>query len=471
MQLFEPGFEPSQGLVVIAREEPDDAPFALGNQFLGVGDLLLDRLIATNVEHGIPGLLGRPGDGLPRGLQRAQVALNLPCPAVDGLGIQAGRHGSSVHRPALILQGLDVGVLRRGEDVQLAVELFDGLDRVLADLVEGLDDLCDVPSGLLRPGQRGLGDFHVHGAQRVAGGSQLRENPCGRTNGPARCRHLVGHISQLVGGQPSGVAVLYQRIGESLGLFRALVVGNSQNASSCCSCCERVDQAGDVAAHGSCSRADAAKHVLQLAALLKQNSERGLAGLEADRDVGELSWKAAHCCAVGLSRHASPVHAVGCPADLCTRLADACCIFFECVRIHQTGTPEPRKALLLRIQAIQSGYRRVYLPKQLRKLAALLIQASGYLIGRLACGFASALHALERTGQIIRIAPGAPGVNRYGKAGFLRHCALRRQRLLGLDVDSAAAWAFSFCSSQCLRNWSSRAKTAASNSSRHIADG
>ncbi|AOV02373.1 hypothetical protein BI380_14030 [Delftia tsuruhatensis] len=58
---------------------------------------------------------------------------------------------------------------------------------------------------------------------------------------------------------------------------------------------ERVHQASDVAAQGSRSWPYTSEHVLQLAALLKENSQRRLPALERDENVGELGRNAAQC--------------------------------------------------------------------------------------------------------------------------------------------------------------------------------
>ncbi|MNJ46808.1 hypothetical protein D3C77_419470 [compost metagenome] len=124
--------------------------------------MLLKRLVTANVQHRVPGFLGKPGDRLPGRFQGTKVSLNLLGSTTDLLGVKACGHLRRPHGVALLLQGNDVGVLRGGQDVQFSVELLDCLDRAFRDVVERLHNLADVSTGLLRPYQRGLGDLRVH---------------------------------------------------------------------------------------------------------------------------------------------------------------------------------------------------------------------------------------------------------------------------------------------------------------------
>ncbi|MNP51456.1 hypothetical protein D3C76_1457760 [compost metagenome] len=139
-----------------------NALFGIRNFALYFRKLLLQGFIAANVQHRVPGFLGKPGDRLPGRFQGAEVSLDLLGSTADLLGVKACGHLRRPHGVALLLQRNDVGVLRGGQNVQLSVELLDCLDRAFRDVVERLHDLVDVSTGLLRPGQRGLGDLRVH---------------------------------------------------------------------------------------------------------------------------------------------------------------------------------------------------------------------------------------------------------------------------------------------------------------------
>ncbi|MNP13098.1 hypothetical protein D3C76_1053650 [compost metagenome] len=180
----------------------------------------------------------------------------------------------------------------------------------------------------------------------------------------------------MVGAQACSISILDQRIGEPLGFLGALVVGQSQYAGRCRRRRERIDQAKDVAAHSPGRRPDAAEHVLQLTTLLEEHGQRGLATLQADRDVGELGRQAAQGILIGLGRHSGLVHAGRCAPQLFPGILQASGVFLECVRVEQSGLVELAQLFLHRIQAVERGHRGVDLPNQAGQLLALLLERS-----------------------------------------------------------------------------------------------
>ena len=79
---------------------------------------------------------------------------------------------------------------------------------------------------------------------------------------------------ELPDGRAGGVAGQDDGLGEGVGLFAALVVGERKNTSGASGNRERVDKARDVAAERLRCRSDAAKRVFELTALLEKDRQR-----------------------------------------------------------------------------------------------------------------------------------------------------------------------------------------------------
>ncbi|MNJ36367.1 hypothetical protein D3C77_311520 [compost metagenome] len=128
---------------------------------------------------------------------------------------------------------------------------------------------------------------------------------------------------------------------------------------------EWVDQAQNVAAHCSGRRGDSAKHILELAALLKEHRQRSLPALEAHSDVGELGRYPAKSSVIGFRRHPGLVHAVRCFAQRIPHRVDSLRVLDECVALNDPGLLELGQTLLHIVQPTQGCGGRIDLAQQL----------------------------------------------------------------------------------------------------------
>ncbi len=106
-----------------------------------------------------------------------------------------------------------------------------------------------------------------------------------------------------------------------------MVVGIAQCRCRPSSKGEGVDEPGDVPAQCAGSGANAAKHVLELAALLQQDSHRLLARLEAYKNIRHLRRDVAQGHGSLSGRHAEPIHGFG----------SGPLLFSRCVKLGQVG--------------------------------------------------------------------------------------------------------------------------------------
>ncbi|MNJ36393.1 hypothetical protein D3C77_311790 [compost metagenome] len=167
----------------------------VGNLLLQLGNGLafaLDALppdTGKGVEDFVRGVL----DVEPAAFNQTKVLANLGCALPHGFGIGALCQVGSGDSIALVRQGLDLGIHRRGKESVLLVQFDNAGDRVLAKLDELGDRLlyCFAGNPLHLDGCRG--DQLQVACGIHSRGRELRQRPNSLTK---RSGHLVGRFSQ-----------------------------------------------------------------------------------------------------------------------------------------------------------------------------------------------------------------------------------------------------------------------------------
>ena len=198
------------------------------------------------------------------------------------------RSGGRFLRAALRLQCCDVVVNLGGQEVVLLVQFHERVNGFFPKIREVTHQLFDAA-----PGHFGSSDHPSQGdGQVVATDSACLGQGHGSVPGIAilACdlANLIGQLSNACGRKARSATGRVDSIEVSVGLLRALVVGQSQAAHGSGSKGVGVDQRGDTGGQATQRRHDTTEHVLQLATLLEQDCQRGLATLERDHDVGKL---------------------------------------------------------------------------------------------------------------------------------------------------------------------------------------
>ena len=141
----------------------------------------------------------------------------------------------------------------------------------------------------------GLSSFFQQFGADLAGGRQRGQRLGGLSLRPHNATDFqrVGLELGCVG--PCGVSGGDQSLVVGVSLRAALLVCQRQSNTSRSRYGERVNQSYDVAAQCARRSPSAAKHILQLAALLQKYRQRLLPTLQAGDDVGELRWHSAQC--------------------------------------------------------------------------------------------------------------------------------------------------------------------------------
>jgi hypothetical protein len=203
------------------------------DHLLLVGDLLLQGLLAADGEHRVPGLAGRGGHALPGPFQRAGLVDHLAGAVLHGLGGGFLGQGDSFFLLALLLQGLDLPVDRRGEEVVGLVHLQDRLDRILADVRKRLHQRVGIRDAGLGHRRDRAGHAFDLALGHLAGGSQPGQD-VGVAGLGARHHIEAGrHLGQLVGRHAGDVAGQGQGLAVFLALVAALQKGQRQHAGAC----------------------------------------------------------------------------------------------------------------------------------------------------------------------------------------------------------------------------------------------
>lgn len=250
-------------------------------------------------------------DALPRAFDVAELLDDLRRAAFDGGVVGFLSDLGSLGASALLFQRLDLLVQALGEEAGGLVELERGLQRVLAQLGEGLRGFGHCRAADLLQVDGGQGEaLDAFGADTPAPG-ELGQGFGGLALGGAEQIQALGHAAELADREAGLIAREHQRLVELLGLLGAGEEARAQGQCGAGRDGDGVDEAEHVAAQGFGCRARTAEGVLELAALLQKHRERRLAGGQAGGDVGELRRDLAQCRSGCLGRHAHVAQAGG----------------------------------------------------------------------------------------------------------------------------------------------------------------
>ncbi|MNJ46084.1 hypothetical protein D3C77_412050 [compost metagenome] len=240
---------------------------------------------------------------------------------------------------------------RRRQEVVLVVQLFGGSDRVFGDLGElGNSRINGSACGLFHI-QCGFRDRFEAAAGDLAVTGELGQHfSCG-TGSADGGTDLLSHGRQLISAGACGVTGEDDRLVVLTRLFAALVVGKGQRASGSCCDGERINQAKHIAAQGLRRRRDAAEHILELASLLQQHSQRCLAALQRNENVSKLRRHPTERCGVLLGGVSSSSQRVIEAGQRLSGLVDLALVFAEDLWVEEL--PLLGKATFQFVQAAQ----------------------------------------------------------------------------------------------------------------------
>ena len=161
------------------------------------------------------------------------------------------------------------------------------------------------PAGLFEF-KRGLSQLLDGCRSDVAGGGHSRQRfSSSAASDAADVAHGGCHGVEFVGGDAADVAGQNKILFELVHFRRAGVSGITDAADGSYRQIQRRQQPYNVAAKGFGRSAGTAEHVFELAALLQEYGQRGLAASNAGGDVSELRRDAAQCCGSLSSRYAN----------------------------------------------------------------------------------------------------------------------------------------------------------------------
>ena len=258
-----------------------------------VGQTLVQRVLAPDAEHLVPGVLGNAAKAAPGALDHAKIALQRGHIGGHGVGKGLLRQGGGFAFLAVILERANLLIDGRGEVTELLVELERCFDRRLAQILELLDGVFDRRANGAIQADGDLGKLLQVVGRHPPTGGQRGQGLGGLALRAADGSHGARHVGELADAGAGGVAREDDGLGKGVGFFGALVIGQRHGADRGGQNGVGVDQPGDVAAQRLGGRPDAAKHVFELATLLEQHRHGRLAALQTGDDVGELRRHAA----------------------------------------------------------------------------------------------------------------------------------------------------------------------------------